>query len=262
MTRLLLASALAVLLAGPSAHADPSADDKARAKSFYDEGTKRYDLREYEAAIDAFRKAYDLLPDPLFLFDIGQSYRQLKDCDNARSFYKSYLRNKPDADNRDKVEKFITDMDDCVRAQDAARPAPPPSPPPSSPTEPAAQPLPPAPAAAETSSGSSLRTLGIVTGIAGVALIGGGVYFSIDAADKASQVTDACASGCNAADVLDLDQQGHDASVNAWILYGVGGAAVAAGVYMFVLGSHDEAAPPITVTPQPGGATVHALVRF
>ena len=50
----------------------------------------------------------------LLLFDVGQAYRQLHDCDNARSYYSYYLRVQPTADNRKQVERFIADMEACA----------------------------------------------------------------------------------------------------------------------------------------------------
>ena len=115
---------LVVMASVASAGPEMAADDK----ELYARGTKHYDLGEYAAAIDSFRASYDLVPQPLLLFDIAQAYRQLRDCGHARTFYKSYLRNLPAADNRDKVERFLADMDACVATTEREHSANPPAP--------------------------------------------------------------------------------------------------------------------------------------
>ncbi len=243
-----LASTHAGAQPAPDANGSPD-DAKARAKTFYDEGTKRYDLGQYAGAVDAFRTAYGLLPEPLFLFDIGQAYRQLHDCENARSSYKSYLRNSPTADNRVKVEQFIVELDECVRKRDEAREverrlalthAPPPPPP---------------------ARDYRLWVVGIITAASGLVVAAGGVYFSFDAADHARSLEQACLFGCDAADVIDIDTAGHDARRNAIVLYTVGGVALAAGVGM-MLWATLRVPETVIVTPTPGGVTVSKTVRF
>jgi tetratricopeptide (TPR) repeat protein len=225
-------------------------DSNAEAKTYFDQGTQHYDVREYAAAIAAFRKAYALMPDPLLLFDMAQSYRQLKDCDNARSFYRSFLRNKPDADNRAKVERFITEMDECVRAASA---------PPARVTT-TSESTPPTSVTLGSERHPRLRLAGLVTGGTGVAIAASGIYFSFEAARHAQQVQDLCQHGCRAADVGALDRDGRTASRNAVLLYSIGGAAVAGGIAAFVYAvTHEHG---VTVTPGALGASVTATVRF
>jgi tetratricopeptide (TPR) repeat protein len=251
---------LAIAEAQPSEVAPAGDDVTGRAKSEYEAASRHYDLREYAAAIASFRKAYELLPEPLFLFDIAQSYRQLHDCESARGFYKTYLRNLPTADNRAKVEAFITEMDECVRAQpshvvDAPTLAP------AAPAASVAQVAPVAPVAPVARPTSRLQIASIVVGLTGVAIAGVGIYFSSDAADQAHQVELLCAGGCAAADVAELDRAGHDANRNAILSYAVGGTAIAAGITMLLWSTlHTDEV--ITLTPTPHGATVGAAVRF
>ena len=248
---------LAIADAQPSEVAPAGDDVTGRAKSEYEAASRHYDLREYAAAIASFRKAYELLPEPLFLFDIAQSYRQLHDCESARGFYKTYLRNLPTADNRAKVEAFITEMDECVRAQ-PSHVVDAPTLGPATPAAPVAQVVPVAPLARPT---SRLQIAGIVVGLTGVALAGVGIYFSSDAADHAHQVELLCAGGCAAADVAELDRAGHDANRNALLSYAVGGTAIAAGVTMLLWSTlHTDEA--VTIMPTHHGATVGATVRF
>jgi tetratricopeptide (TPR) repeat protein len=249
-----LVAALVAVVAAAPARAQP--DDKtARAKALFDEANKHYDLREFPEAIDLFRKAYDLMPDPEFLFDIAQAYRQLHDCRNADEFYRTFLRNRPDADNRAKVEKFIVDMDACAKQQDAEREAE------RQRKEAQAavvQPLPPR----RRRDHRTLRLAGLGTIGGGLLLTGIAVYFSADAASQSNAIVQACKLGCEATDVAGFDRTGHDDNRNAAILFGVGGAALAAGAGMLLWATFHVDYETITVTPAPGGATVGARLRF
>src|SRR6516164_1230338 len=73
-------------------------------------GQSHYNLNEFAEALQDFKEAYRLHPDPAFLFNIAQYERQLGDLDEAIKFYRSYLRNKPDATNAKEVQKKIDEL--------------------------------------------------------------------------------------------------------------------------------------------------------
>src|SRR4051794_18724921 len=81
----------------PSAHAD----NKEKARALYRAATHHYDFGEYQQALDGFKEAYENYEDPAFLFNIAQCHRALGHKQEAITLYKSYLRKKPDAPNRD-----------------------------------------------------------------------------------------------------------------------------------------------------------------
>jgi tetratricopeptide (TPR) repeat protein len=118
MKRILI---IAVMCVGGRAWAqDVDEATKAKVQALDAEGAQHFNLAEYDEAIVAYKEAYRLDPEPLFLYDIAQAYRQKPDCTKARTFYKSYLRNAPDATNRDKVDKRIAEMEECIRASGAS----------------------------------------------------------------------------------------------------------------------------------------------
>ena len=92
--------------AGPFA-TSARADDPQRAKELYQEGTRFFDLGQFDKAIDAFQSGYREKPDPIFLYNIAQAYRLAGDANKALFFYKGYLRNSPKAHNRADVEQKI-----------------------------------------------------------------------------------------------------------------------------------------------------------
>src|SRR5262245_29254172 len=85
-------------------------DAKKRALERWEKGNQKFNLGAFDEAIKEFTAAYEEYPAPEFLFNIGQCYRQLNDCDRAVFFYKRYLSGKPDANNRAEVEQRISEL--------------------------------------------------------------------------------------------------------------------------------------------------------
>jgi tetratricopeptide (TPR) repeat protein len=142
--RLALAIGIQLALVGLSRAQADSADATARAKALYEAGVRQYNLGEFEKALDDFKAAYELRPDPALLFNIGQSHRVLGHTQAAIFAYRAYLRELPDASNRDEVERLRAELErEQARHNVEASPAP----------EAASSPAPPpvaAPAVAET----------------------------------------------------------------------------------------------------------------
>lgn len=99
--------------------------EKAEAKVHYDQGTVHFNLDEWPQAIQEFKAAYRLVPDAIFLYNIAQCHRKMGDGAEALSFYKKYLRERPDAPNRSEVEKRIDELEAAQAAQSKSREAPP-----------------------------------------------------------------------------------------------------------------------------------------
>lgn len=94
--------------------------DTTEAKKHYERGMKAYNLQDFKGALHEFQSAYVEMPDPAFLFNIGQAQRQLGEYDAAAKSYRIYLANQPDAPNRDQVHKLIDQMDAGAK-EDAAK---------------------------------------------------------------------------------------------------------------------------------------------
>jgi tetratricopeptide (TPR) repeat protein len=240
-----------LLVSAGTAAAQGTSEEQAQAQ--FQKGTQHFNLAEWDEAITAYKEAYRLLPEPLFLYNIAQSYRQKGDCKQARTFYKSYLREAPDADNRAKVEQRIAEMEECIRTAggdaDASDPVPVPDPDPVPVPVPDpdpdpvpvpvpdpdpvadAQPLPDVSVQQEPRrrSGKTKRIIGLATAGAGILLTGTAVYFSLEAREATRMIESECAVQCNADDVAGIDADGRAAQRNAGILYGVGGVTIAAG---------------------------------
>ena len=120
MKRALLAALVSSLTFGGAVRAQDSADDAKKAAAL-DEARQHvarakvhYDLGEFKEAADEYITVYRLRPIPAILFNVAQAYRQGGLYEKARQFYKSYLRESPEAKNRAMIEQAIKEMDDLL----------------------------------------------------------------------------------------------------------------------------------------------------
>lgn len=109
-----------VVLGSGTAWGQGGGNDTAAAKSHYATGLRHFNLSEYEQALLEFKEGYRSKADPVFLFNIGQCHRKLGHFDDAITFYRSYLREAPDAKNREEVEHRIGELEALRDAQTAS----------------------------------------------------------------------------------------------------------------------------------------------
>jgi len=133
---------LAVLFSGLSLPALAAPAAKADAKAHYEAATRLYDVHEYGEALKEYKAGYLTRPDPSFLFNIAQCYKRLGQPEQAREFFREYLKKaSPDDPNRVQAEARIRELD----AREVAAPAPPPASVEATPTAPAPGDFPAAP---------------------------------------------------------------------------------------------------------------------
>lgn len=103
--------------------------DEATARKNFDEGERAYNLGKFPEAVELFKQAYDQWPEPAFLFNVAQTYRQMGDCKNALFFYKRFLALKERdtkkplrPELKSEVEKRIVELDECVKRELAEKP--------------------------------------------------------------------------------------------------------------------------------------------
>ena len=120
-----VAVAFVVLACVASAKAAPPHDG---AKAMFQEGERNFQLGKFDAAIEAYERAFKLDPQPAFIFNIALAHRRQYEIDGklehllrARELYRNYLRLEPQATNRAGVEKLISDLSAKI---DAARGSP------------------------------------------------------------------------------------------------------------------------------------------
>ncbi len=98
---------------------------KAEARMHYENGSRKFDLTEYDDAAAEFKAAYELVGDPVILYNIAQSYRLARKHELALLFYKTYLRKVDSPPNKAEVESRIADLTKVIAEQKRATEAPP-----------------------------------------------------------------------------------------------------------------------------------------
>jgi tetratricopeptide (TPR) repeat protein len=127
ITTLLCAAALVPTLA----FAQPKT-----AEQWFTEGSNEYNLGNFDAAVKAFKEGFTAEPverkKAVYLYNVAESYRQMKDCTNAQFFYKRFLSLK-ETDTvkpitpqvRKEVEDRIRELEACAKEQEAIKNRPP-----------------------------------------------------------------------------------------------------------------------------------------
>jgi len=225
-----------------------------KARMLADRGRAFHDAGDYPNAIAAFTQAYVMAPSPALLFNLAQAYRLLGNCDDAALLYRRYLATGPRPEERALAEAHLAKVEQCAGkpaqhipiATEAAGPA-------------AVPPLDvvaaPAPAPAPSSKAHIEKDIGLGLTTGGAAALAVAVAYAVQAHDAANDVSDAFVRHAQGKDVAQLDARGRAAATTAR-LFGIGGAlGVGAGVVMYVIGRHTEAAP-VAVAPTGHGVEV------
>jgi hypothetical protein len=106
--------------------------------------------------------------------------------------------------------------------------------------------------------GGGKRLAGIVVGIGGVALVGGGVAFGLQAQAAEEDLEELSRTG--GMWDQDLYDSGERAALLSTIGFAAGGVAIAAGVGLWLWGRSEGAR--VEVAPAPGGGTVGVSWSF
>lgn len=74
-----------------STSASQQAVTKAQAKKLTDEAIAAHDAKDYDKALSLYHQAYQLVPHPTLLFNIGQAYRLAGNLEQAELYYRRYV---------------------------------------------------------------------------------------------------------------------------------------------------------------------------
>lgn len=247
MNRLALI-AIAVLASARIASAETAAE-------LFKQATDKYEKGEYRAAVKLFDDAYALVHDPVYLFNIAQAYRKLFDCVPSSQYFKRYLAEATDADvaQRKKVQQWIDELAPCVRERETVVVKPKPLP---------IEPPKPPPIAPVIDNGRGFRIAGLtLVGTGAVAVVVGSL-FGKRGNDIQADLDAECTMGC--AWTADRERRDHDgarANLIAGIGWVAGGAAIAGGAVLYVVG-RSRRGERITVVPTTTGAVVSARFSY
>ena len=100
------------------AQKSPPADDArtADAKTHFRLGAKYYKEARYREAITEFETAYRIKPSGVLHYNIGQAYEKLGDVPSALGSYTAYLREEPQAPNRETVQRAVANLEASLSA--------------------------------------------------------------------------------------------------------------------------------------------------
>lgn len=258
-----LAAALLVGQIGvAAAQPQPSPQQKQQVQDLVKQAIAKSQAGDHAGAIEIYQKAYAISPLPTLLSNIGAEYQLATKPVEALKYFCMYL----DKDPAGPLASYATGQAKILRSQLTNKPVedadvckapaaePPPPPPPKD------QPLPPGPPSAEDP-GKGLKTGGLIVGGIGVASLGLGIYFGIQAQKHTDYINDNTDQW--RPDITDYQDEGQRDEYLQITFLAVGGVAVAAGTYMFLKGrSKSRSAAESTIvqpTASPGGAGV--LVR-
>lgn len=108
--------------------AAPEDDKEAKARALAAEGAAAFKDGQYLQAVDAFERAYELVPAPALAYNIARSHERLSQWEEAIEWYETYLRIATDprdkAEVLDKIEilkKRVAPDDSSPEAQYQAR---------------------------------------------------------------------------------------------------------------------------------------------
>ena len=86
---------------------ESSEADTKKAKEIFNEANKHFRLREFAETIPLLKEAYRLYPSPPFLYNLAQCHLELKQYEEAISYFENFLEIDPKSKNRAAAEKYL-----------------------------------------------------------------------------------------------------------------------------------------------------------
>jgi tetratricopeptide (TPR) repeat protein len=198
---------IAIALAlGNVAYAD---DNRDRALKLFEDSNKAYKSGKFEDAADLLRKAYELYPEPILLYNLGRAQEGLGDRKGALESYERYLAEAKQVDDRGAIERRIATLREQLETEAKLREQPPPPPPP------------PVDDRTSVEKYGPWATIG-----AGGVMLGTGIVFGVRSGAK----HDDAVAAPGQRDAADLQASAEKYATIANVLFVVGGLATAGGV--------------------------------
>jgi len=284
--RQLRAVALALVIAPAMALAQPSAKDKQKASDLVKKAIAKSQAGDHQAAADLYLEAYDIIPQPLLLSNIGSEYQQLKKHVEAMKYFCKYIEADPTGSNlayaTAQARTLYIELGGVttVEDKDLCKPIvkPPPDPPPRSSvgtrsTTSATSSLDrddstasdePTDTDTSESKTNPLRYVGLGVGIAGAGLFGLGVYYALEAKKISDQITNHDPMEPWPSNIKQLEADGESFEKKQVGFMVAGGIAVVTGVTIFLVAKPKRASERVTLVPTAtqDSVGVTALGRF
>ncbi|MEM7676690.1 MAG: hypothetical protein AAF449_11875 [Myxococcota bacterium] len=220
-----------------------SSEEHRRARQLAREARKAYDGGRFERAEGLIRGAYALDPAPALLYNLAAILDAKGDAQGALQAYQQFLRQKPAASGRRRIERRIEVLKRALKATPA-------------PVKPAVSPPPPNPAAVVSSPTEvqpperSTRILPWITAGTGALGVGAGVVLGVMAQSKQNDARNADEQLVAARALSDAESL----ATTANILYAAGGAVLVGGLIWGLLGGEAEPKVSAVIAPDFVGA--------
>jgi hypothetical protein len=251
---------LALLGAHATALAQSTSDDLAR--RHFESGAAYLEESDYDNALLAFQKAYDLSKRPEILLNIATVRERKAEFQPAIDALQQFLAvASPSDEHIDAVKLRIQNLQKRVDDEKANHAAATPPTPTVNDAAPPPTPSAPAPVPAPSATHASRLPAFIVLGVAGVA-VGGAVITGIIANADYNDAKSSCSPACSDSQL----SSGRTLALTSTILTGVAVVGVGVGVTLLLTSGPDPAqvslTPRLHLTGAPGAARADATWRF
>lgn len=227
-----------------------NADDLAR--RHFESGAAYLEESDYDNALKAFQKAYDLSKRPEILINIATVQERRADIEGAIAALNQYLSVAPSGEHADTVRLRIQNLE-------KRRPAPAPAAPVAEPVVERPLPPPPPPPPVVIESRPNRVPAFIALGIGAAAGVGAFVT-GIVAKNKYDDLKESCSPHCTDSQL----SSSRSLALTSTVLTGAAIVGAGVGVTLFILGKPTESKPAaeLVVVPNVGGASARASWRF
>lgn len=243
---------LGLPLAPASAQPRASQAEIAEAKEFFQAGKSQQDQGNYGAAAANYKKAYELYPIPILLFNLAQVHRLDGKKHLALDYYQRYLKSEPDGRGSDLARGFVDDLKKALdeqaeaerrRQEEEARQR-----------EKELAGLEDGEEGGEgadfeegagdsdrSSAGPILKWSGIGTAAVGAVALGFGIKYGIDARNISDELSDVDEQWTP--QLLDKQDEGESAETKMFIFTAAGSAAIVGGAVLYYFGYRADRSP-------------------
>jgi len=255
-----------VLFCSSLAHAQSTSDDLAR--RHFDSGVAYLEESDYDNALRAFQKSYELSKRPEILVNIATVHERRGELSAAVTALKGYLEAAPNAEMAETIKLRVQNLEKRAQEQlQPPQPEPSAEPAPAPALAPAAEPpppttLPPAPPPAPAA-GPNRWPAFIAIGAGGL-MAGGAVLTGLLAQDEYDGAKDQCSPRCSDEQV----SSGRTLAITSTVLTGAAVAGIGLGVALLLLAEPEpervgrSRKPRLDLTLSPQGAAASAAWRF
>jgi tetratricopeptide (TPR) repeat protein len=94
-----------------------SKTERQQVQSHVQAGKKAYDAGNFEASLEKFQRALEILEHPDFVYRVALAHEKLGHTEQALENYRKFLEMAPDADDRGKVERTIQRLEQELEQQ-------------------------------------------------------------------------------------------------------------------------------------------------